>query len=343
VTPTRRARARRDGRSPPGPLGARAVLVHTKAALAWWARTRLGRANARFGAAGGGLLTGGIAYAALFSVMAGLTLGFAVLSAVVGPSRVLRAQVVRSVSVSLPGLIDTGNGSGAISPDALRLNAGLNIAGVVAVVVLALSATSCMAALRTAVRAMFKPSGPTGSMLTSRLRELAGFAAMAGAVLVSAVLTTALTGAVHWTLGPLGLGKAVEWAVTILGVMVSFIVDALTFVLVLTVLAGLHPPRRDLRRGALIAGAGLGLARLLGTSVVAGSVGKNALLASFTLLVTLLVWINLTSRIVLLSAAWVANPPAPTPPTAPAPEKLEPAHSPGPGTQSANGSGHSGR
>jgi membrane protein len=163
--------------------------------------------------------------------MAGLTLGFAVLSAVVGPNRVLRAQVVRSVSASLPGLIDTGNGSGAISPDALRLNAGLNIAGVVAVVVLALSATSCMAALRTAVRAMFEPSGPTGNMLTSKLRELAGFAAMAGAVLVSAVLTTALTGAVNWTLGTLGLGKAVAWAVTILGVMVSFIVDAPTFVL----------------------------------------------------------------------------------------------------------------
>lgn len=180
MTPTRRARARRREKSPPGPFGARAVLVHTESLLAWWARTRPGRANARFGAAGGGLLTGGIAYAALFSVMAGLTLGFAVLSAVVGPNRVLRAQVVRSVSASLPGLIDTGNGSGAISPDALRLNAGLNIAGVVAVVVLALSATSCMAALRTAVRAMFEPSGPTGNMLTSKPGSTDGGVSLTG-------------------------------------------------------------------------------------------------------------------------------------------------------------------
>ena len=48
--------------------------------------------------------------------------------------------------------------------------------------------------------------------------------------------------------------------------------------------------------------------RVLGASVVAGSAGGNPLLASFAVLVTLLAWINLIARIMLLAAAWTADP-----------------------------------
>ena len=51
--------------------------------------------------------------------------------------------------------------------------------------------------------------------------------------------------------------------------------------------------------------------RLLGTSVVAGSAESNAVLAGFTVLVSLLVWINLLAPVVLLAAAWTADPPMP--------------------------------
>ena len=81
--------------------------------------------------------------------------------------------------------------------------------------------------------------------------------------------------------------------------------------LVVEVLAAVHPPRRDLVSGAVIAAVGMGVLRLLGTSVVAGSAGRNALLASFTVLITLLLWINLLARIMLLAAAWTADPPLP--------------------------------
>ena len=240
MSPRGQIPAQRSVDAPPGPRG-RAVVVHIRAVAARWARTRPARANARFSTAGGSLLTGGIGYAALFSVVAALTLGFTVFTAVLGQDPGLRAQVLRSISAAFPGLLDAGNGSGAISPDALTLNVGLNIAGAAAVIVLVFSAISCMAALRTAVRAMFGLTGPGGNVVTVKLRELGGFVAMAGAVLVSAVLSAALTSAVHWLLGLLGLADGVAWAVTTVGVLVSFVVDALTFVLIVTVLAGGAP------------------------------------------------------------------------------------------------------
>ena len=125
----------------------------------------------------------------------------------------------------------------------------------------------------------------------------------------SALLTTAVAGAVQWVLRELGWGGASTVAVGVAGALVAFVVDAAVFVLVVRVLADEHPPRRDLLRGAAIAAAGIGVVRILGTSVVAGSATKNPVLASFAVVVTLLVWVNLIARIVLLAAAWTANPP----------------------------------
>ena len=193
------------------------------------------------------------------------------------------------------------------------LSAGLNVAGIVAVVVLLLSATSALAALRTAVRAMFDEHGPTGNAVTGKLRELAGFLGMALAVLVSAVLGIAVTAAAGWLLRLVGLAGSAGAVTSSLGVLIAFAVDAATFVLVVRVLAAVRPPWRDLRQGAMISAAGVGIVRLLGTSVVAGGAQRNAVLASFAAVVTLLVWINLIARIVLLAAAWTADPPAPIP------------------------------
>jgi len=109
-----------------------AVVAWIKALLAWWQQTRPARANARFGAAGGGVLTGGIAYSALFSVFAGLTIGFTVFMAVLGSNAVLRHDVLATVSTSIPGLIDTGDGKGLLKPADLVLSATLNVAGAIA-------------------------------------------------------------------------------------------------------------------------------------------------------------------------------------------------------------------
>jgi membrane protein len=302
------------------PGGWPGVVSRVKALLAWWQATRAARANARFGAAGGGVLTGGIAYATMFSLFAGLTIGYTVFMAVLGGNDELRSRVLESVNSSLPGLVKTGgeDSAGIIDPDSLTLSRGVGIAGAVAVVVLLVSAISAMAALRTATRAMFAAEGAGGNAVLGKLRELAGFGGMALAVLLSAVLGIATSTAADWLLGLLGLDGSTLAAVVarVVGILVAFVVDAATFLLVVVVLAGIRPPWRDLRQGAVLAGIGLGGVRVLGTSVVAGSVGGNPVLASFAVIVTLLLWLNLVARIVLLAAAWTADPrpePEPTP------------------------------
>ncbi|HWB35552.1 MAG TPA: YihY/virulence factor BrkB family protein [Rugosimonospora sp.] len=311
----------------------RAWRERIDAVAAWWRATRPARALARFGAAGGGLLTGGIAYATLFSIFAALTLGWTVFAAVLGRHAALRAQVVSTLDASLPGLVDTGDGHGLINLDQLRLSAGVSVAGAVAVVTLVLSAVSAVSALRTAVRAMLAADDQP-NLVVGKLHELAGLVGIAVAVLVSAVLTLALSTVTDRLAAWAGHPDAAGPAVRVLGVLVAFVIDSATFVLVVRVLAGHKPPWRDLLTGAVIAGVGLGVLRLLGTSVVSGSLRSNPVLAPFAVVVVLLAWVNLMARIVLTAAAWTANPPQPNQPprpepAQPGPEPAQPAQ-PGP-------------
>lgn len=285
------------------------VTAWVRRVIAWWGQTRAGRANARFGAAGGGVLTGGIAYATLFSVFAGLTIGYTVFMAVLGRNAALREDVLDAVAANLPGLLDTGSGSGLLEPDSLELSAGLNVTGIIAVIVLLVSATSALSSLRTAVRAMFDAVKMPENALLGKVRDLAGFVGLALAVLLSAVLSVAASSLADRVLRLFGVTEGAGAVVQVLVVAVAFAVDVGTFMLIVRVLAGQRPPFRDLLGGALIAAVGLGAMRLAGTSLVASSADRNALLASFAAVVTLLVWVNLMSRIVLLAAAWTADPP----------------------------------
>lgn len=284
------------------------LVERVRALLAWWQHTRAARANARFGRAGGGLLTGGLAYTALFSVFAGLTIGYSVFMAVLGGDVQLRDTVLRTVSRSLPGLIDTGSGDGLVRPDQLELTTGLTVAGVVAFVVLLFTAIRLTAALRTALRAMFDVHDAV-NLVASKLREVVGFVGIAVAVLVTAVLGLLVTSVSGWLLGLLGWSGVATGVARVLGLAVAFVVDAALFVMLVRVLAGLAPPRRDLLQGAALAAVGMGVVRFLGTSVVARSADRDPVLASFAVLVVLLLWINLIARIVLLAAAWTADPP----------------------------------
>ena len=285
------------------------VTAWVRRVIAWWGRTRAGRANARFSAAGGGVLTGGIAYATLFSVFAGLTIGYTVFMAVLGRNAALREDVLDAVAANLPGLLDTGSGSGLLEPDSLELSAGLNVTGIIAVIVLLVSATSALSSLRTAVRAMFDAVKMPENALLGKVRDLAGFVGLALAVLLSAVLSVVASSLADRVLRLFGVTEGAGAVVQVLVVAVAFAVDVGTFMLIVRVLAGQRPPFRDLLGGALIAAVGLGAMRLAGTSLVASSADRNALLASFAAVVTLLVWVNLMSRIVLLAAAWTADPP----------------------------------
>jgi membrane protein len=289
----------------------RALRERIDKVMAWWRVTRPARALARFGSVRGGLLTGGIAYAALFSIFAALTLGWTLFATLLGSHEVLRAQVVATLDRALPGLINTGDGTGGlIKLDQLQLSPGVSIAGLVALVTLLLSAVAAVSALRTAVRAMLGAQDRP-NLVAGKLRDVAGLVTIAVAVLVASILTIVFSTIADRIAGWIGHPDLAGPTARILGVAVAFAVDAGTFILIVRGLAGQKPRWKDLLVGAAIAAVGLGVLRALGATVVSGSLRHNPALAPFAVVVVLLAWVNLVARIVLMAAAWTADPPPP--------------------------------
>lgn len=288
---------------------ATSLAEKAKQLLARVQQTRVGRALARYGIARGGLLAGGIAYSALFSISAALTIGLTAFMAVLGDDAELRRTVLDGVESALPGVIDTGSG-GLVRPDQLVLDTALNPGSVLAAVVLLWTALSVMAGLKSSIRAMFGIVAPPENALAGRARDLAGFVALAVGVLATAVL-----GLVAGTLGEEVLhlvgveGAVAGWLLRALGLAVALAVDWAVVLMLFRITAGARPLRKDLFLGALLGAIASGVLRQVGTSAV-GAV-DDPLLASFAAIVTLLLWVNLLARVVLMVAAWTANPPAP--------------------------------
>ncbi|PWD50353.1 YihY/virulence factor BrkB family protein [Serinibacter arcticus] len=288
------------------------IIARIQEIAARFQATRLGRMNARYGAVRGAQLAGGIAYAALFSVFAALTIAFTVVMSLIGRNEELRQAVLDGVDDALPGIVDTGDGSGGmLSPDSLVLDSGLSITSVVAAVTLLLSALAVMGSLSGSIRAMFGLQTPPGNPVLAKVRDLLGFVVLAVSVLVTAVLGIAAGAAGSWVTDLLGLSSTLgAILVRALGLLVAFGVDLVVFVALIGVVGGARAPRRDLWIGAAAGALGAGIIRFLGTSLVGGA-SDNPVLAAGVGVVTLLLWVNLVSRLTLYVSAWIANPPSP--------------------------------
>lgn len=284
----------------------RRLIELGKAAWGRWEATRVGRALAQYDLANGSVLCGGMAYSALFSLFAALTIGYTLFVRVLGGSSELREAVLNQVDAWVPGLVDTGNG-GVVSPSDLVLSTGLSWTSVVAAVVLLWSATNFMGALRTSVRAMFGVTENGGNLVIERLRQLLGFVLLGAAVLVTAAASVAVSAAVPWTLELVGLGEGAGWTVRGVGMFLAVLLDAAVVATVIRYVGGVHPARRDLLLGALGVGVVAGLLRFLGTEVIASAAARNALLASFVVVVTVLVLVNVLARVLLLTSAWISQ------------------------------------
>lgn len=281
------------------------------AATQWWKRKRIARALTRFSAGMGKPLSGGIALTGLLSIAAALTIALTAMVGVFRRHPDFKDVVFSQINDVLPGIIDMGNG-GMLAPDDLVFNAGWNIAGIIAVLVLLNTATGVMKALRTSLRSMFGLHNAAENPVIGKLRDLGAFVGLALSVLVTSLLSVGARAAYEWlhaTVGHWGIIPDSQLTLQLITVGIGLLVDAGVFMFLFRALAGARVPWPQLWRGALLGGIATGALRYLGASVVA-NVGGNPLLASVATVATLLLWLNIAARVTLIVAAWTADPPA---------------------------------
>jgi membrane protein len=91
----------------------------------------------------------------------------------------------------------------------------------------------------------------------------------------------------------------------ILTLAIMFALDAAILGGLFRVLSGVAIPVRRLRGGVLVGALGLGVLKVLGGSLL-GVSKSNPLLASFAVILGLLIFFNFVCQVILISASWIA-------------------------------------
>ena len=251
----------------------------------------------RFNSAGGGLLAGGLAYAALFAIVPAVLL----LSGVVGlivrdPTE--RARVVDAIAGVLPPLrelIDT------VLTEAARDAAPVSILGAIALI----WGTSRFAVAFQDALARVMGGDRVRGLLASNLGAFAAVALMIGAI----VLSTLVSGVLAF----LEAGEALG-VIPIVGGAVSIALGLVPVVAVIgaTILVYRIVPIPQPRwRAVVIPGVAVGLALTVVARLFAflapRLIGSAALLGTLATAFIALAWLALSFQALLLGAAWVRD------------------------------------
>lgn len=307
------AKAQRVAKLEPVPVDPKPVVKRPKlrrfaAVIAWVKSLFVVRVFMYYGNAQGPLIASGLAYQAIFAVFAAVWVGFSVVGLVVAGNYDLQRPLIDLLSNAVPGLI-RGNGStsGAIDPKTL-LNAGaFTISGVIALVGVLVTALGWLASARTGIRILFGLPQASTNFLLLRLRDLGVGIGLAIALIVSAALSVAGSAATTALLPLIGVSSD-SFAGALLGriatLAVMFLLDAVTLGAFFTVMSGVRLPFRRLVGGVLVGAIALGALKVVGGSLL-GVSKNNPLLASFAVILGLLIFFNIVCQVILVAAAWI--------------------------------------
>lgn len=274
--------------------------------IAWALARRPVRAALLYSERRGPMLADSVTYRALFSVFAGVLLGFSIAALWLAGNPAALQAIIDAVEAAVPGLIGE---EGVIDPDALRAPASFSIAGIISLIALVGAALGAIGSLRTAVRVLAGTLQDDILWIWVILRNLALALGIGLAFVVSAGLTFVGQLGVTWIADILGLpsdSPAVTWGVRLLSLLVVFALDTALIIGVFRVLSGVRPAARSLWLGALLGAFGLLVLQELSGLFVGGAT-SNPLLASFATLLALLIWLNFSAQVMLFACAYIVT------------------------------------
>lgn len=285
------------------------ALAIVRSTWQWAQRSRPWRAYSHFTDVGGSVLSAGMSYQAVFAVFAALWVGFGALGTWLNGRPELLDSLVAQINLIIPGLLGD-HGLAPVSLDVLLDSRSFSWTGAIAAVSLLWVTVSWFTGTRRSIRIIFGlevKQYRNAALL--KLRDLLLALLFLVALVTSAALTVASTnftnrlvswfggGEDNWLLG--GLGLTARYGAL-------FLFDVVLLLAIHWLLAEIRTPGWSLVRGCALGGAVMFGLKLLGTTLL-GSTPSNPLLASFAVMVGLLIWFNLICRTLLLTASWVAT------------------------------------
>ena len=265
--------------------------------------TRVGRMMGRYGEQNGNVLAGGIAYYSLVSVAAGLIIGATAVSFLAQYVPGVRDTYFQVLQNAVPGVVGS-SGNSLVSQSTTLANTATGLVGLFALLLGANRATRFVGGLRTGVVTML--GRDAGNPLQGKLRDFMALVAIALIVTTGLVVQVAASRAADWLVGFLGDGTVSGWVLRVPALLVGLVIDMLFVAMAIVVLGHARAPWRRLWPVLLVTAIVMGVLRLASSALV-GSAASNAVLASIAAVVTLLIFVDFTTRAILMAAAWLGS------------------------------------
>ncbi|MGW6273821.1 YihY/virulence factor BrkB family protein [Streptomyces sp. NPDC055060] len=236
-----------------------------------------------------------ISFLALFPL---ITVAAAAAAATLSKSQ--QNKLEDTLSKQIPGIADQ------LDLDALVANAGT--VGLIAGALLLFTGIGWVGSMRECLRVVWELVDEEENPVLRKVKDAGVLIGLGGAGLASVVASTLASTAVGWSADLLGISEN-GWGGVVLQVIafaIAVLADFLLLLYVLTLLPGVHPPRRHLITAGLIGAAGFELLKLLIGGYIKGVAAKS-MYGAFGVPVALLLWINFTAKLLLFCAAWTAT------------------------------------
>jgi membrane protein len=277
-----------------------------KSVIAWVLRLKIVRAYLLYSERRGSMLAESVTYRALFSVFAGLLLGFSILAIWLAGNPAAWKPILEAIDSAVPGLV----GPNGIVKDPTSIEpAGFSVAGIISLIALIGAALGAIGSLRTAVHSIAGTVQDDVMFVWVMLRNLALALGIAVAFIAAAAVTFVARIGLDFLTGLLGLSEdstVAQWSIRAVSLLVVYALDVALIIGIFLLLSGQRAPARALWGGALLGGAGLLILQEL-SSLFVGGARSNPLLATFASLLALLIWMNLSTQVILISCAFITT------------------------------------
>ncbi len=261
-----------------------------------------------YGKVEGNVLAGAVTYFGFLSFFPILALAFAVVGYISAAFPDAQDSLTTAIEQFFPGIVSSTGEAGTISLQ--QIEDAKATAGIIGFVGVLYTGLGWVSGLRTGLADVFEiPHESKPNFVVGKGTDLAVLTVL-GLVMIVSVGTSGvvegLTDKVVETLqlDGIAVGAALVWGV---GIALSLATSTLLLFVMHWLLAHPDLPIRPLWEGALLGAIGFELLKLLAIYIV-GSVGGTAF-AQLAIAVTLVVWINYFSRLVLTGASWAMTSP----------------------------------
>jgi membrane protein len=261
------------------------------------------RAFGRYQADAGDRQAAAVTFFGFLSFFPILALATSILAYALGDDAV--STVVRQVNSYAPGLAEQLELKEILSSDRTA-----GVAGVIGLVGLLYSGLGWVDALREAIRAMWHHNVKAGNLVVKKAKDVVVLFGLGVTVLLSIGISAATGAFTDFALELIGFDKGLVAVATakVLGVLLGLLTSTALFLYLFWRLPKVQSPFRRIIKGALLAGVLFELLKRVGALYIERTT-ENPIYGSFAVIVGLLVWINIVSRMLLLCAAWTVTAP----------------------------------